>query len=182
VGIVELFIPDLKKAKGRFLKFYAEIKVSGSGVKAYQDNDPVLKVSLQAAYVNNRVLIKGNWQAGFLGECSRCLEQTNFTLRESFAEEFIHLQAGEGGGTAGNISEKDEQFLFKGELLKLDEYFRQSFFLSLPLKILCHEDCKGLCPICGQNKNKSSCSCTDESTDQRWTPLKHFIEKDSGGV
>jgi uncharacterized protein len=169
---MELFIPDLKKAGGRFLEYHGEIEIEDPEIKVSQENVPVLKVFLKAAYVNNRVLIKGSWQAGLTGECSRCLEETSFTLEESFDEEFVHLQTGESGRILNTASEKDEQFLFKGELLRLDEYFRHSFFLSQPLKILCREDCKGLCPICGRNKNKSSCSCTDESIDHRWAPLK----------
>ncbi len=169
---MELFIPDLKKAGGRFLKYHGEIEVADSELTAPQENITSLDVFLRAAYVNNRVLIKGNWQAELAGECSRCLEQTSITLEESFDEEFIHLQAGEGGKISLAASEKDEQYLFRGELLRLDEYFRQSFFLSQPLKILCREDCRGLCPICGRNKNKSTCFCTDENTDQRWSLLK----------
>lgn len=172
---MELFIPDLKKAGGRFLEYHGEIEIKDPEIKVSPENTPVLKVLLKAAYVNNRVLINGNWQAELTGECSRCLEQTSFTIKESFDEEFIHLQAGESGKVSSTDTEKEEQYLFKGELLRLDEYFRHSFFLSQPLKILCREDCKGLCPICGGNKNKSLCSCTNENIDHRWSLLKNLL-------
>lgn len=176
---MELFVPDLKKAKGRFLNYHEEVKINDPEIKVPSGSDgkyPVLKVFLKAAYVNSRVLIKGHWQTELTGECSRCLEQTDYTLKESFSEEFIHLQAGESGRVPYVGTEKEEQYLFKGESLKLDEYFKQSFFISQPLKVLCREDCKGLCPICGRDRNKSLCSCTDENVDHRWSLLKKLLE------
>ncbi len=168
---MELFIPDLKKAGGRFLEYHDEIEIKDPEIKGSQGKVPVLEVLLKAAYVNNRVLIRGSWQAELTGECSRCLEQTDYTLQESFNEEFIHQQAGENGKFPYTDTEKREQYLFKGELLRLDEYFKQAFFIAQPLKILCHEECKGLCPVCGRDRNKYSCSCADEKTDDRWSLL-----------
>lgn len=169
---MEIFIPDLKNAGGRFLEYQGEIKVKDPEIKPSQNDAPVVKIFLKAAYINNRVIIKGSWKSELTGECSRCLEQTSYILEESFNEEFVQLQAGESAKTYCYDKEKEEQYLFKGELLSLDEYFQHSFFISQPLKILCRENCKGLCPVCGQNRNKSLCSCTDEQIDYRWSALE----------
>jgi len=60
-------------------------------------------------------------------------------------------------------------------IIDLGEDVRQFLILSLPLKILCREDCAGLCPVCGANRNRSSCSCTTEEGDPRWAELKRFL-------
>ena len=44
--------------------------------------------------------------------------------------------------------------------------------LAIPIKSLCHKDCRGLCPHCGINRNEESCSCSDDKTDPRWDALE----------
>ena len=95
-----------------------------------------------------------------------------YPRRSHLTKEFVQLQAGESAKTYCYDKEKEEQYLFKGELLSLDESLNTLLFISQPLKILCRENCKGLCPVCGQNRNKSLCSCTDEQIDYRWSALE----------
>lgn len=166
---MRLYISDLKKEEGKFFPFNGSIKLEINNGK-----NAVLDVKLQAAYTANRVLVKGEWQVDLEGGCSRCLEKSTYRLKENFYEEFIHLK-----GPAelkefdrGLELEKGEKFVFKGELLDLTEYFRQSFFMSQPLKILCQNDCQGLCPVCGVNKNREQCQCVQESVNPRWDVLE----------
>jgi uncharacterized protein len=49
--------------------------------------------------------------------------------------------------------------------------------LSIPLKVLCKDDCKGLCPRCGINLNDTSCSCDTTDTDPRWAPLSKLKDE-----
>jgi uncharacterized protein len=49
---------------------------------------------------------------------------------------------------------------------------REQFYLALPMKPLCREDCKGLCPICGVNRNRETCSCRSEWVDPRMEALR----------
>jgi len=51
---------------------------------------------------------------------------------------------------------------------------REQFFLALPMKPLCREDCKGLCPVCGINRNRETCTCQSEWVDPRLEPLRHL--------
>jgi uncharacterized protein len=53
---------------------------------------------------------------------------------------------------------------------------REQVLLAVPLKVICRQDCKGLCPQCGKNLNTESCSCA-EPTDERWSALKELREK-----
>lgn len=57
------------------------------------------------------------------------------------------------------------------------ELLRQLLIESLEMRILCSEDCKGLCAKCGQDLNVKQCSCSDEDTDPRWDMLKELISR-----
>jgi len=173
---MELFIPDLKIADGRYVNFQDAIELHDPEKPATSSKAPLIEVTLQAAYAQNRVYIKGSWQAELMGECSRCLTETAYTLKETFSDEFVHLQPGEPDSSAET---DEEQLVFKGDQLKLDNYFMNAFILCQPLKILCSEECKGLCPVCGQDRNKFPCSCAEEQKDERWALLGElFKQKD----
>jgi uncharacterized protein len=67
-----------------------------------------------------------------------------------------------------------------GELatrLLLEDAIREQVLLSVPLKVVCREDCKGLCPSCGKNRNTDPCSCARPFADPRWSALKEIREK-----
>jgi len=54
---------------------------------------------------------------------------------------------------------------------------REQFYLALPMKPLCREDCKGLCPRCGEDLNVKGCGCVIETADPRWEALKTLKQK-----
>ncbi len=170
---MKLSIRDLQKGEGKFLPYSGTLALK-------QDVDqarPLLTINLQAAYIPPRVLVKGKWWADLQGECSRCLEKFKYHLEDNFYEEFTQLPgvSTEPKGEAGRLKlEKGEKFVFRGEVLDLSEYFRQLYLILQPLKLLCREDCQGLCPFCGANKNKEQCSCRQEEIDPRWAALREF--------
>lgn len=77
-------------------------------------------------------------------------------------------------------SEKEEVVYIHPETDKidLDKDIRDFAILSIPMKHLCSEDCKGLCPKCGKNLNEGPCSCTEELIDPRWEPIQKLKNKE----
>jgi uncharacterized protein len=61
---------------------------------------------------------------------------------------------------------------YEGDGLLLEDVLREQILLALPAKILCKEDCKGLCPECGRNRNTDPCDCAATSVDPRWASLQ----------
>jgi uncharacterized protein len=53
---------------------------------------------------------------------------------------------------------------------------REALILELPLKPLCREERRGLCPVCGVNRNERACDCKVEKTDSRWDGLRNLLE------
>jgi uncharacterized protein len=67
-----------------------------------------------------------------------------------------------------------EMGFYDGQGLELNEVLREFVLLSLPMQRVCSEDCKGICPECGQNRNQIECHCQAESVDDRWAVLKQL--------
>jgi uncharacterized protein len=72
----------------------------------------------------------------------------------------------------------DIRLFFEGTLdLNLDELMRQSILLALPLKPLCADDCRGLCPQCGHRLSEGPCHCAPETTNPQLTALRQVWEQ-----
>lgn len=115
--------------------------------------------------------------------CSRCLEP--FTLPVDAAFDLRYLPPGAGGAPASGDDEdesegKDDDVattFYRDEEIDLGALLREQFYLVLPMKPLCRETCKGLCPQCGVNLNADSCSCSPRWDDPRLSGLKALISE-----
>ncbi len=118
------------------------------------------------------VRIQGRLTVNLESACDRCLEPAAIPLDTPFdlfyrpviktanhAE--VHLEEGE----------IDLSF-YEGDSVALREALREHVLLSLPMQLVCREDCKGLCPDCGANLNLSPCQCAARRADPRWSALK----------
>lgn len=118
------------------------------------------------------LLVMVDAEAKAHGRCSRCLEEIEYPLELKFEDEYFP-SADPSTGTLLPLEEDqdDEAFLINPLFdLDIDEALRQYKLLMDPLKLLCRPDCKGLCPVCGQNRNKGECDCKVEG-DSPWEPL-----------
>ena len=104
--------------------------------------------------------------------CCRCLD--SFDVRQSLSVDLLFLPYGEIRGEGDReISDEDLTTAFyREEQIDLESLIREQFQLSLPMKPLCRENCKGLCPVCGVNSNDERCSCDTSWQDPRLEALK----------
>ena len=72
--------------------------------------------------------------------------------------------------------ENDEIILYQGKEIELDDIIVSNFLMNIPVKYLCREDCKGLCPQCGTNLNENSCDCDKDVIDPRWEKLAEIMK------
>lgn len=75
-----------------------------------------------------------------------------------------------------NREDADDLILVENDQLLLDELVQADLVLSMPMKILCRDDCRGLCPRCGKNLNEGLCGCRTESVDPRLAVLKDLLD------
>ena len=103
-------------------------------------------------------------------ECSRCLEpypdklqgELNFIVRKYDAKAVMSADGGE-----------DVILLHPNDnIVDMTDQIRQVLALAMPMKPICSEDCRGLCPQCGANLNEETCDCRSDEIDERWEGLK----------
>jgi len=107
--------------------------------------------------------------------CSRCLEPFTTPVGASFDLRYQpHTHAAGSGHEAERQIEEDDlsTAFYDNDQINLGELMREQFYLSLPMKPLCSEDCRGLCPVCGTNLNRGSCDCKREWEDPRLAVLR----------
>jgi uncharacterized protein len=110
--------------------------------------------------------------------CSRCLEPFEVPVDTAFDLRYVPQTHNTGEGEH-EVAEEDLVTAYHREgLLDLIDLLREQFVLALPMKPLCSEACRGLCPHCGTNLNKSQCDCAPRWEDPRLAALKSLLTRD----
>jgi len=111
--------------------------------------------------------------------CARCLKDTSLEISGDLRYLYYLRSA---AGETGESDEEIEEFAdympvdveYFGRVLDIMPQIEESIFSLLPTKVLCREDCKGLCPNCGKDLNEGECDCKDDSIDPRLDALRGF--------
>lgn len=123
------------------------------------------------------IRVQGHLKIAMEADCDRCLEpavfpvDTDFDLyyRPSAPESNNHHHPGE----EVEIDEGEAEIgFYDGAGLELEDILREHILLSLPMQKVCREDCHGICPVCGRNRNLAECGCEVKAVDDRWSALK----------
>lgn len=121
--------------------------------------------------VEDGVVLRGELAAKTELKCTRCLEVFFQPLEISFVEMYSLSRSKEEVGV--------EELPFPPDgHIDLEPIFREYALINIPIRHVCSEDCKGLCPICGANRNKVVCDHSEERIDPRMAKLKQFLDKD----
>lgn len=128
--------------------------------------------------LGGRLLLTGNINVTVELLCSRCAENISLEVNAPFSEIFTNLK------TVAEEEQEEEISFFSGEEIDITSHVARAILLELPMKVLCHENCKGLCSECGVNLNQAKCQCTEEVIDPRFLVLKKLVNLSSteGGV
>jgi uncharacterized protein len=130
-----------------------------------------VELSLDVNRRGDDIFLKGRASVKVVLECARCLEEYSHLLESPI--ELLCLIGGEPGEVDGCGDREDVIEVRSGtKYVDLAGYIRSELLVLVPLKPLCDEGCRGLCPKCGANLNISPCSCHRESHDSRWDALK----------
>jgi uncharacterized protein len=116
----------------------------------------------------------GRVQATLETGCSRCLEPFTIPVDATFDALFLPASANAGRDEQEVGDEDLGVSFYTNDTIDLGEVIREQFYLAMPMKPLCREDCRGLCPVCGINRNRESCACQATWEDPRLEPLKRF--------
>ncbi len=142
-------------------------------------------VSCSFARDGEIVRFMGQVRAEIMAGCSRCLDEFCFDVSGEFEFVARHLRVGEDAGEYPDFDEEgdDETRLIyvrhDEKTVDITEFVRDALILEIPLKPLCSDDCRGLCPVCGTNLNEETCSCGETRVDDRWKKLEDLLDGDS---
>lgn len=141
------------------------------------------KLRVRFERLRDGVLLKGELAVSVQAPCKRCLAEVALEVPVRFTLNLVPAHRLEGaddedaeddkGEAAGSFELNDvDQEPFDGKTIDLDPIVREQVLLALPISVVCDEECKGLCPVCGRNQNEGACSCERKVIDPRLAPLK----------
>ena len=123
----------------------------------------------------NRVMLLWTRQHRVLEETSQdhcCLEPVEVPFVLSIAEELDMSQSEEE-----RVEALDEQPYISGYFLDVDRLVQNELMVNLPMKVLCREDCRGICSQCGRNLNHGKCDCDNQPKDPRMAAIQDIYKK-----
>jgi len=109
------------------------------------------------------IIVKGSIETSIKSFCARCLKSVDYPLNINFEERFSKKQG-------------EDIYPMLEDRIDLEDMIVDNVILSYPLKVLCKEDCKGLCPECGLDLNEGQCDCLKDVIDPRLEALKSFFK------
>ncbi|MCD8037797.1 MAG: DUF177 domain-containing protein [Lachnospiraceae bacterium] len=148
--------------------YEADVFTSGIGTFEIKEKSPVaLKLSNIG---HSKVLVEGSVKLTFLLACDRCLADVDHTFDLSFRSEVVSPDY------AGADAEDYDSDFMEQYHLDADKLINNEILLNWPVKILCRQDCKGICKVCGKNLNDGECGCDDFVPDPRMAMFKDIFE------
>jgi uncharacterized protein len=133
---------------------------------AHRHLDGQIRVALQLKAMNDGIEVTGTVDAAWATVCRRCLVDV----------------AGSAVGSVDELYQIDpsdpDAYLIEDGQLDLVPLVRETALLELDRERQCRDDCAGLCPVCGIDRNSGSCQCDTSVADHRWAALEGFVADD----
>ncbi|HHZ05216.1 MAG TPA: DUF177 domain-containing protein [Clostridiales bacterium] len=164
LDLKEVFLNDGKRLVQNCSVDMSDMEING--VKPF-----VSPVMVNAVADNRAGIVKITCKADFTYSrpCDRCTTDTAKDMSMTFVHPLVVSLSGD---------HNDDYIETPDYTLELDDLIIADVLLEIPSKHLCSEDCKGLCPICGTDLNRTTCSCDSSHIDSRLEILKQLIDND----
>ena len=131
-----------------------------------------VNVKVELSKLHNQIILQADISANASFICDRCTKDFNTVLSSNYKMVYLF------GSEPEDNNDISVTFLpMDTDKIILDEDVRDYAVLSVPMKKLCKEDCKGLCVNCGKDLNEGDCGCQKNQIDSRWLPLMELKDK-----
>ena len=164
-----LDVKDLAVRKVHIRKSYAPGSID-YGLSEVKQSEP-LEANATAELLEGQIRVTGELQTKIEMVCARCLEPVVEEVHRDFDLFYQPLLKGTPNDEERLKDDDTEIGFFEGEGLFLADVLKEQVLLSLPMKVICQSDCRGLCPHCGANLNQEQCRCERHTSDPRLAPL-----------
>ena len=140
---------------------------------AVTQSDPVVTSGVaELESLSGEIHVTGHIAANLETECAKCLEKAVIAVDSDFDLRYLpEGLAAEGGEVEIDDIEAEVGF-YSGHGLQLRDVIEEYLLLAVPMRPVCSEDCLGLCPVCGTNRNEQQCKCSPSLVDERLLALK----------
>lgn len=162
---------------------YLTVKGSFDGAKYKRPEDSEVSFlspidyELTLTRSGQNVWVRGAVETKLALVCDRCLEEFTYAIRADLDIELVPKEDAPDAPEVELKSEELDQYYFEGEDIDLDPYVYEEVMLNIPIKALCAESCKGMCPVCGKNLNLGECRCEKTGTTVLGEKLKSFLKQ-----
>ncbi len=137
-----------------------------------------LALSAKVTKTGTSVYVIGRLNGTVRRQCVRCLKEYDDALRLPIVGEYHRDTDRKSRPASQESSERsgadleDEGYVYTGEEIELGGMLREQVLLATPMQPLCDEECRGLCPVCGQDRNERRCECREEQVPSPFAVLK----------
>jgi uncharacterized protein len=153
----------------------------GVGELPFKHEDAILEMPVSADFVlthkDQELHVKGTVQTAIRCQCARCLKEFSAPLSASYDLMYFPQQDWKKDEEIELKYEEMEIGFYDGVRLDVDLMVLEQIELAMPMKFICNEGCKGLCPSCGSDLNEAPCPCKVEPADSRLAVLREFRSK-----
>lgn len=122
------------------------------------------------------IRVRGHVDTALKLECDRCLEPVQYPLDTDFDLFYRPLPKGPLPHEVAIDDGESQIGFYQGNGMELTDVLREHILLSLPMHKVCRDECAGICPSCGTNRNTTQCSCAETVKDERWAALSKLRE------
>jgi len=137
-----------------------------------------IKARLKIIKIGSEVIVKGEVVADIKLQCSRCIAEFFNTLSVPVDVVYHPLDELKGDDRHEILSGELDMDFYSGDEMDLTTLMKEQILLNIPMKPLCKDSCRGICPICGKNLNEGDCSCLQEENESRFDILKKIFDQD----
>jgi uncharacterized protein len=167
---MQLDLTRYRQPVGHFARTFQPSEL-GIDLDAYQIVAPV-ELEFDIHKDKDKFRLVGRVRTELELTCSRCIETYRFPIDAEFDQRYLPSSAASSEAES-EVEEDDlETSYYTDDEIDLSQLMREQFYLALPMKPLCREDCKGLCAQCGTNLNTGTCDCAPVWEDPRLAALK----------
>ena len=170
-----LSVKEMELRKIRFDEAFQPGQIDFTG-EALTQSSPLHAVGTAEllAQAEGEVRVRGRYTVEMTAECDRCLGTARFPLEAGFDLFYRPVSFIAREEEVGIDEDEAEIGFYEGGGMELEDILREQVLLALPMQRVCRDDCKGICPVCGVNRNDATCDCRIESDDDRWGALRNL--------
>lgn len=176
---MQISISSIKDRQGATLPFDFELTEADFDAGKLGEVKLITPVSVAGSVTNTgeSMLVRARARGRLALRCSRCLQPAEIDIDANIDERYRPAGDVEVSEDGNGLADDDDVGYYERDRIEMGEIVRENFALQIPMKSVCNEECRGLCPQCGVNFNEETCSCSQDELDPRLAVLREWQDR-----